>query len=93
MCVPLIHVHFHPIKLACARHLRSDMELLYSLSFGRMVHQAYRQFTPISRSLVPIQSCLTGRFRFCVRHCPLGPGFAHGRVQSPPTGVCVFTHP
>jgi hypothetical protein len=52
-----MHFHFHSIKLADASNVRSDLVLLYSLSFGPVVHQASCQFTQISLGPIPIFCC------------------------------------
>ena len=52
-----MHFHFHHINLADASDVRSGLVLLYSLSFGPVVHQASRQFTQISLGPIPIFCC------------------------------------
>lgn len=48
--------HIHPIKLANPSHMHSDLALLYSLSFGPVVYQAFGQFTRVfSFHSVPIR--------------------------------------
>lgn len=58
MFVSLIYLQFffHPTELANARYLRSDLVLLYSLSFGPVVPQASRMFT--RTLLVSFQFCM-----------------------------------
>lgn len=41
MCVPS-HLYFRHIKLEKTSHMRSNLVLLYALSFGPVVHQISR---------------------------------------------------
>lgn len=84
MYVPVIHFLLRPVELANIRCFCSDMVLLYLLSFGPVVRQAFGQFTPIPLGLI-----LCYRFwpSFCTGHKAL---MAHFSKYSHPRLVCVL---